>query len=58
MVGRHHPASAASGSDILALIGDGVVSTDESGRILLFNRAAEEIFGYEADESLLGSDFT
>lgn len=52
MVGRHHPASAASGSDILALIGDGVVSTDESGRILLFNRAAEEIFGYEADEIL------
>jgi PAS domain S-box-containing protein len=50
MVGRNHPASAASGSDILALIGDGVVSTDESGHILLFNRAAEEIFGYDADE--------
>ena len=52
MVGGSHPASAASGSDILALIGDGVVSTDGSGRILLFNRAAEEIFGYEADEIL------
>lgn len=41
-----------SGSDVLALVGDGVVSTDENGRVLLFNRAAEEIFGYKADEVL------
>jgi PAS domain S-box-containing protein len=37
---------------ILSLIGDGVVSTDQNGRIVLFNRAAEEIFGYNLDEVL------
>ena len=40
---------------ILSLIGDGVVSTDHTGRIILFNRAAEEIFGYTSDEVLGGS---
>ena len=35
-----------SAADILALVGDGVICTDADGRILLFNRAAEEIFGY------------
>jgi PAS domain S-box-containing protein len=47
-----HSALAASGSDILSLIGDGVISTDEGGRILLFNRAAEDIFGRSAEEVL------
>jgi PAS domain S-box-containing protein len=37
---------------ILTLIGDGVVSTDHNGRIILFNRAAEEIFGYTVSEVL------
>ena len=39
---------------ILSLIGDGVVSTDHTGRIILFNRAAEDIFGYASDEVLGG----
>ena len=52
MTYREHPVFAATGSDILALIGDGVISTDESGKILLFNRAAEDIFGRGADEVL------
>lgn len=38
--------------EILALIGDGVVSVDHDGRIILFNRAAEEIFGYKMSEVL------
>lgn len=37
-------------ADVLALIGDGVISTDSGGRILVFNRAAEEMFGYTAEE--------
>jgi PAS domain S-box-containing protein len=37
---------------ILSLVGDGVVSADQNGRIVLFNRAAEEIFGYNLDEVL------
>jgi PAS domain S-box-containing protein len=35
---------------ILSLIGDGVISTDGSGSILLFNHAAETMFGYSASE--------
>ena len=47
------PATAAfqpSTRDLLDLIGDGIVSTDENGHILLFNRAAEDMFGYSRDE--------
>lgn len=36
--------------DVLALIADSVICTDEDGRILLFNRAAEQSFGYSASE--------
>ncbi|MCQ0989357.1 sensor histidine kinase [Jiella marina] len=43
---------AAMAPDLLDIIGDGVVSTDQSGRILIFNRAAEEIFGFAAEEVL------
>ena len=37
-----------STEDLLSLIGDGIVSVDEQGRIILFNRAAEEMFGFTA----------
>ncbi|MEO6114187.1 MAG: PAS domain S-box protein [Sphingomicrobium sp.] len=36
--------------DVLALIADSVICADEEGRILLFNRAAEQTFGYSASE--------
>lgn len=38
------------GVDVLALIADSVICTDEVGRIVLFNRAAEQSFGYKAAE--------
>ena len=37
-----------STEDLLSLIGDGIVSVNELGRIILFNRAAEEMFGFTA----------
>lgn len=36
--------------DVLALIADSVICTDEAGRVLAFNRAAEQAFGYCASE--------
>lgn len=36
--------------DVLALVADAVICTDEDGRILIFNQAAEESFGYSASE--------
>lgn len=36
--------------DVLALIADAVICTDEDGRIILFNRAAEQSFGYSTPE--------
>jgi len=39
-----------TGSDVLALIADSVICADEHGRILLINRAAEQVFGYSASE--------
>lgn len=47
------PANAAfqpSAEDLLELVGDGIVSTDENGIILSFNRAAEDMFGYPRDQ--------
>jgi PAS domain S-box-containing protein len=39
-------------AEILMSAGDGVMAADEDGHIVLCNRAAEEIFGYAADEIL------
>lgn len=41
--------------DILALVADSVICTDEGGHILVFNPAAEQCFGYTAGE-VLGRD--
>ena len=38
--------------DVLPFIADSVICTDEHGRILLFNKAAERSFGYAAAEVL------
>lgn len=43
-----------STEEILSCIADAVISTDEQGQILLFNPAAEKLFGYSASE-LLGT---
>lgn len=36
--------------EVLALVADSVICTDEVGRILVFNKAAEQCFGYSASE--------
>lgn len=36
--------------DVLPLVGDSVICTDEEGRIIVFNAAAELCFGYRANE--------
>jgi PAS domain S-box-containing protein len=41
-----------SAEEILACIADAVISTDIHGKILLFNPAAEKLFGYSAPEVL------
>jgi PAS domain S-box-containing protein len=41
-----------SAKEILACIADAVISTDVNGNILLFNPAAEKLFGYSAPEVL------
>lgn len=42
----------ARGQAILDNARDAIISIDQSGRITLFNRCAERIFGYSADEAL------
>lgn len=37
-------------ADVLSLVADSVICTDQDGRIVLFNRAAEQSFGYSAPE--------
>ena len=44
------PPIQPSTEDLLSLIGDGIASVNEQGRIILFNRAAEEMFGFGAAE--------
>lgn len=41
-----------SADELLSLVGDGVISTDGQGTIILFNEAAAEMFGYRTDEVL------
>lgn len=46
------PDSALLLRRILEIAEDAIISTDVSGRICLFNRGAERIFGYEAREAI------
>lgn len=50
-----HRARAEWYARLLATTRDGVVCTDRNSRIVLFNRAAEDIFGYAADD-VVGQD--
>jgi PAS domain S-box-containing protein len=42
--------AARRADDIVAQVSDALVAVDPDGRIVLFNRAAEELFGYTFDE--------
>jgi PAS domain S-box-containing protein len=44
--------SEAKFSGMIAISTDAIISTDENRRIVVFNRGAEEVFGYEAGEVL------
>jgi PAS domain S-box-containing protein len=46
------PDQLSAADDILAISADAIISIDASQRITRFNRGAEEIFGYAADEAL------
>jgi PAS domain S-box-containing protein len=46
------PVSRAHFQRIVEIAADAIISMDESGRIVLFNRGAEEIFGYDRDQVL------
>ena len=37
-------------TDILDILGEAIISVDEDYRIILFNKEAEQVFGYAADE--------
>jgi PAS domain S-box-containing protein len=45
-------ASEARYSGLVSLAADAIISVDESQRIVIFNRAAEQIFGWKAAEVL------
>jgi PAS domain S-box-containing protein len=50
MVPVHRPVSAVLG--VLEASSDAVVATDQHGRIVIWNRAAERLLGYRADHVL------
>jgi PAS domain S-box-containing protein len=50
--GREAQSFTPSGFELLELVADGIVSADEEGRIILFNKAAETLFGYSRAEVL------
>jgi PAS domain S-box-containing protein len=45
-------ASEAKFSGILGIAADAIISVDQSRHIVHFNRGAEEIFGYKADDAI------
>ena len=45
-----NPMSWPADPEILSLIADAIVSTDQDGNIILFNAAAEAMFGYGPEE--------
>lgn len=49
---REAQSFTPAGSELLELVADGIVSADQQGRIILFNKAAETLFGYSRAEVL------
>jgi PAS domain S-box-containing protein len=49
---ERHARLAARLSGLLDSAMDGIITVDESQRIVMYNRAAEKIFGWPADETL------
>ncbi len=54
-IARALRASEENNRAILDNVADGIITTDQDGRILSFNASAERIFGYDAHE-VIGSD--